>query len=82
MIVVGLSVAGTRQAGIVGFVAQTMPGGHPSDNRPIEAGEVVEVEPDASGTFGLDVDAIESGAGSSRLGNALGDEALSDFIVH
>jgi Flp pilus assembly pilin Flp len=75
---VGISVFGHKVSDMISAVATVLPGAHTGDNGPIASGHLIETtDATTSGTpITLDLNAIQSGNGTGRLGgNVLGNSA-------
>ncbi len=75
---VGISVFGHKVSDMIDAVAVILPGAHTGDNGPISSGHIIETTDASAGASSapitIDLNAIQSGNGSGRLGeNVLGN---------
>jgi Flp pilus assembly pilin Flp len=75
---VGISVFGHKVSDMIDAVAVILPGAHVGDNGPISSGHIIETTDASTGASSapitVDLNAIQSGNGTGRLGeNVLGN---------
>ena len=85
-----VSVFGHKVNDMLATVAAVLPGAHAEDNAPIVSGRVIETSPNTPGMdqgnsatgIGIDVNAITTNNGTSRLDNDVGgDGTLSSLVL-
>ena len=84
-----ISVFGHKTNDMLATATAVLPGAHDGDNAPIVSGKVIETSPTAPGLdqgntatgIGLDVNAITSANGTSRLSNDVGSDGTLTSLV-
>jgi len=84
-----ISVFGHKTNDMLATATAVLPGAHADDNAPIVSGKVIETSSGAPGFdngtsssgIGLDVTAITTANGSSRLGNDVGSDGQLQSLV-
>jgi len=84
-----ISIFGHKTNDMLATATAVLPGAHADDNAPIVSGKVIETSSSAPGFdngnsangIGLDVNAITSANGTSRLGNDVGSDGQLQSLV-